>query len=93
MLRRACAAATSQTEDYSSANSFMVCGVDNAFSLDDFKSRFSIEVTSCGAAAAPPCEQPPQHAQPPSQVRAAARGWTDAARVARGAPAPQTRRR
>jgi hypothetical protein len=31
------------------ANSFMASGVDNAFSLDDFKSRFSIEVTSLGA--------------------------------------------
>jgi hypothetical protein len=27
----------------------MVCGVDNAFSLDDFKGRFSIDVTSLGA--------------------------------------------
>ena len=41
--------ARAQTEDYSSANSFMVCGVDNAFSLDDFKGRFSIDVTSLGA--------------------------------------------
>jgi hypothetical protein len=52
---RRCAA---QTEDYSSANSFMVCGVDNAFSLDDFKGRFSIDVTSLGA-----------HSRPPHRVR------------------------
>ena len=38
-----------QTEDYSSANAFMVCGVDNAFTLDKFKDEFSIDVTSIGA--------------------------------------------
>ena len=41
-----------QTEDYSSANAFMVCGVDNAFTLDKFKQEFSIDVTAIGA---PPC--------------------------------------
>jgi hypothetical protein len=46
-------AAAAQTEDYSSANSFMVCGVDNAFTLDDFKERFSIDVTSLGARVSP----------------------------------------
>lgn len=37
-----------QTEDYMNANSFMACGVDNAFTLEDFKERFSIDVTSIG---------------------------------------------
>jgi hypothetical protein len=58
-VRLACVAAATQTEDYSSANSFMVCGVDNAFSLDDFKGRFSIDVTSLGA---PPLAAAAPHA-------------------------------
>ena len=40
-----------QTEDFMNANSFMASGVDNAFTLDEFKQRFSIEVTSLGASA------------------------------------------
>jgi hypothetical protein len=35
------------------AHSFMASGVDNAFSLEDFKQNFSIVVTSLGAPPAP----------------------------------------
>jgi len=55
-----------QTEDYSSANAFMVCGVDNAFTLDKFKDEFSIDVTSISAHAP---QQPPHLLRPAPQPR------------------------
>jgi hypothetical protein len=57
----------------------MVCGVDNAFSLDDFKERFSIEVTSLGALRLP---------RRPAAAAAAARARPTlrAAHSARAAP-------
>jgi hypothetical protein len=36
----------------------MVCGVDNAFTLDKFKQEFSIDVTAIGALFTP--QQPPR---------------------------------
>jgi hypothetical protein len=38
-----------QTEDFTSSHTFMAAGVDNSFTLEDFKQGFIIQVVSLGA--------------------------------------------
>ena len=60
-----------QTEDFTSSHTFMAAGVDNSFTLEDFKRGFSIQVVSLGAlrfslgGCAPRCCVTPADADPP----------------------------